>query len=136
MRIIVEVLPRLDYFLPNLEEAAMLTGLQKPDEIADCLLGYGVKNVVIKLGKEGCLIKNRKERHLIPAYPAKAIDTTGAGDNFTAGFISSVLDGMDLRACGTFANAVAGVSTESVGATEGVKNKAQIEAYQSGKRES
>lgn len=128
-------LPYLDYFLPNLEEAAMLTGLSEPEEMADCLLGYGIKNVVIKLGKEGCLIKNLHERFLIPGFQAKAVDTTGAGDNFAAGFISAVLDGMELKACGTFANAVAGLSTESVGAVEGVKNKEQVEAYQKEKRE-
>lgn len=128
-------LPYLDFFLPNLEEAAMLTGLADPDEMADFLLRYGVKNVIIKLGKEGCLIKNQKERLRIPSYPAKAIDTTGAGDNFAAGLIAAVLDGLDLAECGAFANAVAGLSTESVGATEGVKNKRQVEAYQMLKRE-
>lgn len=128
-------LPYLDFFLPNLEEAAMLTGLKDPDEMAECLLQHGVKNIIIKLGKEGCLIKNNKEHLRIPSYPAKTIDTTGAGDNFTAGFIAAVLDGLTLTECGAFANAVAGVSTESVGATEGVKNKQQIEVYQKVKRE-
>jgi len=126
---IAEALTYLDFFLPNQEEAAMLTGLQNPDEMADCLLQYGIKNVIIKLGKEGCLIKNRQERYQIPAFPADAVDTTGAGDNFAAGFITAVLDGMELEACGTFANAVAAASTESVGAVGGVKSKPQVEAY-------
>jgi sugar/nucleoside kinase (ribokinase family) len=130
---ISEALPYLDFFLPNREEAAMLTGLQEPDAMADRLLQYGIKNVIIKLGKDGCLIKNRRERCLIPAFPADAADTTGAGDNFAAGFIAAALDGMELKDCGRFANAVAAVSTESVGAVSGVKNKAQIEAYLSGK---
>lgn len=126
---IKKTLPYLDYFLPNMEEAAMLTGLDDPDEIADCLLGHGIKNVIIKLGKEGCLIANRQERYRIPAFPADVVDTTGAGDNFAAGFISAVLDGMELKDCGRFANAVAAVSTEAVGAVGGVKNKEQVESY-------
>lgn len=126
---IAEALTYLDFFLPNREEAAMLTGLQDPDEMADCLLQYGIKNVIIKLGKEGCLIKNSQKRYRIPAFQAEAVDTTGAGDNFAAGFITAVLDGMELDACGTFANAVAAASTESVGAVGGVKNKPQVEAY-------
>lgn len=125
---IAGALPYLDYFLPNEEEAAMITGLQDPDEMADCLLRYGIKNVVIKLGKNGCLIKSSRERHLIPVFPAKAIDTTGAGDNFAAGFITAVLDGLKLEDCGRFANAVAAASTESVGAIGGVKNMNQIKA--------
>ncbi|HML38028.1 MAG TPA: carbohydrate kinase family protein [Bacillota bacterium] len=129
---IADALSYLDYFLPNEEEAAMLTGLENPDEMADCLLGYGIKNVVIKLGKDGCLVKNSRERHLIPAFPAKAIDTTGAGDNFAAGFIAAVLDGLKPEDCGRFANAVAAASTESAGATSGVKNMDQIKAILNG----
>ena len=134
IRDIADALPYLDYFMPNLEEAAMLTGLDDPDQMADCLLRYGIKNVVVKMGREGCLIKNNKESYLVPAYPADAIDTTGAGDNFAAGFITAVLDGLKLEDCGAFANAVAAASTEAVGAVGGVKNKRQIEAYRSGKR--
>lgn len=126
---IKETLPYLDYFLPNEEEAALLTGFADPDEMADSLLACGIKNVVIKLGKEGCLIKNRKVRYQIPAFPADVVDTTGAGDNFAAGFITAVLDGMELRACGIFASAVAALSTESAGASGGVKSKQQIEAF-------
>lgn len=125
---IAEALPYLDYFLPNREEAAMLTGLADPDEMADCLLQYGIKNVVIKLGREGCLIKNRQGRYHIPAFPAEAVDTTGAGDNFAAGFITAVLDGMEPGDCGLFANAVAAASTESVGAVGGVKDRLQVES--------
>lgn len=126
---IEEVLPYLDYFLPNMEEAALLTGLKEPEEAADFLLRCGVKNVGIKLGKAGCLIKNKQERFLIPAFPVSAMDTTGAGDNFAAGFITGILDGMNIKEAGMFANATAGVSTESVGATAGVKSRAQIESF-------
>ncbi len=129
---IKDALPLLDYFLPNLEEAAMLTGLSDPEEMADRLLQLGIKNVVIKLGREGCLFKNSVKRIKIPAFSVNAIDTTGAGDNFVAGFISAVLDGMEPEDCCAFANAVAAVSTESFGAG-GVKNRQQIEAFLLGK---
>lgn len=124
---LVESLPYLDYFLPNLEEAKMLTGETTPDSIADCLLGYGVKNVVIKMGKKGCFIKNRENRFTIPAIKANVVDTTGAGDNFVAGFITAYLDGKSIVECGEYANVVAAVSTESVGGITGVKNKQVIE---------
>lgn len=120
---LADALPLLDYFLPNLDEAAMLTGLSDPDKMADSLLQRGVKNVVIKLGKDGCLFKNRGDRIQIPAFSVNAVDTTGAGDNFAAGFISAVLDGMKPEDCCAFANAVAAVSTEAVGATEAVRGK-------------
>ncbi len=121
-----EAMPYLDYFLPNREEASLLTGLSDPDEMADCLLTYGIGTVVIKLGSEGCLVKSRKERHRIPAFSVDAVDTTGAGDNFAAGFITAVLDGGELLECGLFASAVAALSTEAVGATKAVMNKDQV----------
>jgi len=130
---IEDALPWLDYFLPNLEEAAMLTGLSDPEDMADSLLRHGIKNVVIKLGKEGCLFKNSEKRVKIPAFSVNAVDTTGAGDNFAAGFMSAVLDGMEPEDCCAFANAVAAVSTEYFGAVGGVKNRQQIEAFLLGK---
>ncbi len=131
---VAESLPCLDYFMPNMEEAAMLTGFTKPEDMADCLLNHGIKNVIIKLGREGCFIKNQREQYRIPAFSADTVDTTGAGDNFAAGFITAVLDGMNLKDCGRFANAVAAASTETVGAVGGVKNKRQIEEYLCGNR--
>lgn len=126
IRDIGEALSYLDYFLPNREEASLLTGLSDPDEMANQLLSYGPGNVIIKLGQEGCLVKNRKERYRIPAFSVDAVDTTGAGDNFAAGFITAVLDGMELEECGIFASAAAAVSTEAVGATEAVTDKNQV----------
>ncbi len=60
---------------------------------------------------------------MVPAYgKANCIDTTGVGDNFASGFISAYLRGQDLLICGQYANAVASVSVEHVGATTGVKD--------------
>ena len=76
-------LSHLDYFFPNLDEAKLLTGLEDADAIADALLAAGVKNVALKLGGRGCLLKNQKERIHVPACPdAACVDTTGAGDTF------------------------------------------------------
>lgn len=122
-----EALPYVDYIFPNYEEACMVTRLTDPDEIADAFLLHGVGHVVIKLGKKGCLIKTKEERLLVPAFPhASCIDTTGAGDNFAAGFLYALSEGMDLRSCGCFANAAASIAIETVGATTGVQSLEQI----------
>ncbi len=122
-----EALAYLDYFFPNYDEASDLTGLTDIDEIADALLGSGVKNVVIKNGKLGCFVKNAGLRLIVPAYRnEEPVDTIGAGDNFVAGFITAILDGADIVECGRFANAVASVSVGASGATNGVRNKAQV----------
>lgn len=125
---IQEALGLVDYFFPNYDEAARLTGKWEIDEIADVLLSLGVKNVVLKIGKQGCLLKNRKKRVIIPAYPdANCIDTTGAGDNFASGFICGLLEGQPLEECAQMANCAASLAIEAVGATRGVQSRQQVE---------
>ena len=124
-----EALSYVDYFFPNYDEARELTGRDDLDEIADTFLGCGVKTVVTKIGKRGALIRSAQERILVPAYDrANCIDTTGAGDNFASGFISALLEGRTLRQCGEFANAVASVSVEAIGATTGLTSRQQADA--------
>ena len=127
-----EALSYLDYFFPNYDEAKEITGKEDPDEIADVLLGLGVKNVILKIGKKGCLVKNAKERFIIPGYPkSNCIDTTGAGDNFASGFICGLLEGKSLKECAQYANCTASIAVEAVGATDGVTSRAQVdERYQ------
>ena len=123
-----EALSRLDWFFPNRDEAALLTGRETPDAIADALLEVGVKHVALKLGGEGCLVKSADERHLIPACPGvKCVDTTGAGDTFAGAFIAALLEGKPFADCGRFANAVASLCVESVGANAGTWTREDAE---------
>lgn len=120
-------LKHLDYFFPNLEEAKLLTGLDKPEEIADMLIGAGVGCVALKLGGAGCLVRTADEKIHVPAYAgANCIDTTGAGDNFAAAFIAGILEGKTLAECGAQANAVASICVESLGAATARLEKPEI----------
>ena len=119
-------LPYFDFIFPNYDEAAQLTQKTELEDIAAVLLSCGVKNVVIKIGKRGCFIKNGKESLIVPTYRgAKVVDTTGAGDNFAAGFISGLLEGKSIPDAAAFANATASVAIESVGAT-GLSGREQV----------
>lgn len=123
-----EALGYVDYFFPNFEEACGLTGETEEDKVADVLYGCGVKNVIMKIGKRGCYIRNASGSMIVPACKGvTAIDTIGAGDNFASGFISALLEGKDLRECAIYANCTAAVSVQYVGATGGVKNKQMVE---------
>lgn len=122
-----EALSRLDWFFPNRAEAALLTGRDDPDAIADALLECGVGHVALKLGGAGCLVKTPSERWLIPACPgAKCVDTTGAGDTFAGAFIAALLEGRPLADCGRFANAAAALCVSQVGAV-GKWTRAEVE---------
>lgn len=112
-----ECLGFLDYIFPNYEEAALLTGKSDLDDIADAFLHCGVKHVIIKNGSQGCFIKTARERLEIPAYArANCIDTTGAGDTFTACFLYALSKNFSLADCGRFANAGASICIERLGA--------------------
>ena len=108
----------LDYIFPNYEEAALLTGRSDWDEIADAFLECGVKHVVIKAGARGCFIKTETERFWVPAVPGvRCVDTTGAGDTFSACFLYALSRGYPLEQCGRFANAGASFCIEQVGSS-------------------
>ncbi|WP_343208124.1 carbohydrate kinase family protein [Anaerolentibacter hominis] len=117
-----------DYFFPNYGEACGMTGKTEPEEIADVFLSWGIKNVIIKTGAKGCLIKNAEEMHIVPSYSkAVCIDETGAGDNFASGFICGLLEGRSFLECAQFGCAVASIAVESIGASTGVKSREQAQ---------
>lgn len=123
-----DALSMVDYFFPNYSEASRMTGKSDIDEIADVFLSLGVKHVLLKVGSKGALAKSAEERYMLAAYPdSNCIDTTGAGDNFASGFISALLDGKDFRTSVMYANSVASISVEYVGATTGVRNREMAE---------
>lgn len=68
-------------------------------EAADVLLGGGASYVVVKRGACGASVWTADGRIDAPALPVTAVDTVGAGDAFSAGFLSGLLDGLDAGAC-------------------------------------
>ena len=124
-----EALQYIDYIFPNESEAAILTGRTEVSEIADAFLRYGVGNVVIKVGEKGCVVKNADGIHVFPAIGGCVVDTTGAGDNFAAGFIRGLLDGKDLAGCCEFAAGTAGIAISVMGANTGVQSYHQVDSF-------
>lgn len=120
MELLESCLPYLDIFLPSIEEARMITGKKKEGEIAKILIDKGVKIVALKMEKEECYIRTKSEKIRIPAYSIEAIDTTGAGDAFVAGFLTGILKGWSIEGAGHLANAAGALSTTAIGATDGL----------------
>ncbi len=113
-----EAFSYIDYLFPNEEEACLLTGADCAETAADILLNAGVKNIIIKCGKRGCLVRNAKEEYMVPAKEnVCCIDTTGAGDSFAAGFLCALSEGKNLRECARFANACGARAVAVTGAT-------------------
>ena len=119
-------LPLIDYVTPNEDEARYYTEKDTPEEMADVFLNRGVKNVIIKLGGKGCFYKNTHESLFLPACKIHAIDATGAGDNFIAGFASEILRGAANAEALRFANACGAICTTAVGAGTALKSREQV----------
>ena len=115
-------LPYIDYFMPSIDEAVCIAKKDTPDEIADVFCSKGAKNIIIKLGSNGCYLRKAgdyKGRVFKPFKVDKVVDTTGAGDSFCSGFIAAFSKKMPLEDCVIFANAVGAMSVMKKGATSG-----------------
>lgn len=125
---IQDALPGLDLFMPSYDEAVKLTGQKELDRIADTFFDLGVKQVIIKTGKDGAyLAPSREKRFVLPTYgQIKPVDTTGAGDSFCAGFLCGLAQGWDFEQCGRFANAVGTHCIQAVGASTGIPSMEQV----------
>jgi sugar/nucleoside kinase (ribokinase family) len=120
------VLPLLDFFLPNYDEALYLTSEREPSRQCDVLMNAGCGNVLIKLGEQGCFLAANGTRRLISSCPARRVDTTGAGDNFVAGFLTGLLRGMQSEEAARLGNGAAAVSIQEVGSNGGVRSYEQV----------
>lgn len=128
---IKNIYPHTDYLIPSLDEAVYMTGKKDPDEIADWFLAHGVKNVMLKLGGEGCFFKNKEERFFMDPYEVTPIDTTGCGDNFAASFIHGILKGMSHKECAEFACGAGGLNSQAIGAHMHILSEEQIRDFMS-----
>ncbi len=119
-------LPMIDFITPNEDEARFFTGKDDAEAMAEVFLDYGVQNVIIKLGSKGCYLRNREKALRLPTYPIKAVDATGAGDNFVAGFASEMILGKSIEEALRFANACGAICTTEVGAGTALKSREQV----------
>lgn len=121
-----QVLPQVDYFLPNEDEARLMTGASDPMDQAARLLAWGAANVVITRGARGALLACEKEQWQVGAYTVPFVDGTGGGDAFTAGFIAGLLDDCDIPRLLAIASATGASCVRASGATQGVFRKQQL----------
>lgn len=124
-----EALPLIDCITPNEDEARYYTGRTDPDEMAEVFLSCGIRNVIVKLGSKGCLFRNPTTRVLLPAHRIDAVDATGAGDNFVAGFTSELLCGSRPEDAVRFANACGAICTTAVGAATALRSREQVLSF-------
>lgn len=129
-RTLNDIACRCDMVMPGLSEGEILTGLKSAEEIADYYLAKGVKDVVIKTGRQGAYAKNASVKVQVPSFPvedfAKVVDTVGAGDGFAVGVISGRLEGLSLKDSVMRGNIIGGLQLTVEGDNEGLPTHEQL----------
>ncbi len=128
------ILALADVVTPNEQETRVLTGMDPttPEAAlaaAAVLHRRGAANAVVKLGARGCLVSSGGRQEFLAGFPAKAVDTVGAGDCFAGAMISRWLETRDLFAACRFANAASALKVQRPGAQSGIPTRAEVEAF-------
>lgn len=124
-----EILPHVDFFVPNEDEARALTGEAEPHRQTARLVEAGSGTVIVTRGTAGAVLRSRDELLEVPAPRVESIDQSGAGDAFSAGLIAGVLAGWDARRTVRFASVVGASATTALGCTAGVFSRAEADAF-------
>lgn len=123
-----------DYITPNETEAETLTGLPvttlaEAERAADALMARGVGAVIVTLGGNGALYRDRSRSVHVPVISAgPVVETTGAGDAFNGGFAVALSEGCDVIEAVRFGCATAGISVTRAGAAVAMPSRAEIDA--------
>ncbi len=124
-----KILPETDFFMPNDDEAKLITGLDDPIAQAERFCEAGAKNVVITCGAEGSYLIGEAGRMKSGVYPTEFVGGTGSGDAFDAGFIAGLLAGADMAGCLRWGSALGASCVRSITATESVFTRPEAEAF-------
>ncbi len=126
---VLNALQVVAWFLPNEREAACLTGESSPEAMLHRMHEQGIQ-AAIKLGSEGSALRLPDGAMLmVPSIPVQPIDTTGAGDNFNAGFLDAWLSGRGLEDCLRSGNILGALSTRAMGGMNGFPNKEELQTW-------
>jgi len=120
-----KILENTTVFLPSRQEIEMLFGMYFKSAAEECL-DMGIEIIAVKLGSEGCWIRDRGGEFKVKPFNVKVVDTTGAGDAFNAGFIYGFLKGKNAEECGKLGNLVASYCIQKFGAREGLPRSPEL----------
>ena len=117
------VVQQVTYLTPNEHEAALLF---KGEELSNVLMKHPNK-LFITEGAAGVRYYDGKEEVLVPTFPVKTVDTTGAGDTFNAALGTAIAEGKGLNESLRFANRAASISVTGFGAQGGMPIREEVE---------
>jgi len=126
---IAPLLPHVDYFLPNDDEAARLTGYDDPDDQADAFTCAGANTVIITCGMAGAFAARGEDYWRTPIYAMDSVDPSGSGDAFCSGIITGIVHGWDMPRMLRYASALGASATLQIGTTSSVFTFDEAQAF-------
>lgn len=126
---IADCLPHTDYLLPNDEQVLGFTGASSLAEGARALVAAGAGCVAVTQGSRGALVVTADEVLEVPAYAIEAVDTTGCGDAFSAGFLRGISLGLPRGAAAELGCAAAAQVAQGVGTDAGSYDLASVQEF-------
>jgi len=131
----LEKIHGIEILSPNETETAFMSRVELRDEndykkAAQILAKRsGAKYVVLKLAEKGACIYSKGEIKIIPTYKVKAIDSTAAGDVFTAAMTIKYLKSGDIVEAVKYANAAGALTVTKAGAQQSIPTKEEVESF-------
>jgi sugar/nucleoside kinase (ribokinase family) len=123
------LLPYIDYFLPNSDEAKLITGQTDPRDQLRAFRNAGANAVVVTLGNSGAVAVAGSKYWQCGIYPIHGVNPSGSGDAFSAGIIAGIIGGFDMAQTLCYASALGASATRAIGTTDGVFTKTEVETF-------
>ncbi len=121
------IIEKTSVFLPSEKELKILTG-EDYEKGAQKIRDIGPDVVGVKRGDRGCYVINGEDSFSVEPYQVDVVDTTGAGDAFSAGFLYGLLEGEELYKCGKIGNYVASQCIVEMGARPDFSDISKLES--------
>jgi sugar/nucleoside kinase (ribokinase family) len=130
---IQNLLPYVDYFIPNEAEILQITGMQSVENAVEELSRI-TSNIVVKRGKEGALARAGNRVWLAPGFKIEAVETTGAGDCFNAGLLYALIEkGQELPEALQFANGCGAIGASTPSGTSASMSAEEVYRFIEGR---
>lgn len=125
------LIEKLYLITPNKTEAEMLTGIKVSDvesakKAAKAISTKGVENVIITLGSDGSVVKEKDNYYHVEAYKVETVDTTAAGDTFNGALCVALSEGKELKEAVEFAAKAAALSVTRMGAQSSIPYRKEV----------
>ncbi len=115
------------FFVNEIEAEALAKAGEGEDVLTALTRRYPGTMIVETLGRQGALVCKDGQVYRQPAFPVKAVDTTGAGDTFMGYFLGAWLEGQSISGCMALASKAAAICVSRLGASVAIPTREEVE---------